>query len=257
MTTTSEPRTHDWGDTPELFGPRHDYREALVMRRLLPALPGPRVLNAGAGAGSLTLKLVDAGLRVTSTDFSAELCDWTREALRRRGAEEGNPVIPGDLQTLELPEASFDAAVCAEVLEHLDDDMAALGRLHHAVRPGGLLLVTVPANPYRYDWTDQWAGHRRRYTVEMLRDRLLAAGFTEPDVQGWGFPLTGFYHRHVYRRALRRRLAAGGGRAADGAPPKIVAKVVRAALELDSAFAGRRPGYHGLIALARRGDTPG
>ena len=55
------PGSHDWGDAPELFGPRHDYREALIMRRLLPALPGPEVLNAGAGAGSLTLRLVNAG----------------------------------------------------------------------------------------------------------------------------------------------------------------------------------------------------
>ena len=39
------------------------------------------------------------------------------------------------------------------------------GELARVLRPGGLLLVTVPANPYRYDWTDRWAGHRRRYTV--------------------------------------------------------------------------------------------
>ena len=104
--------------------------------------------------------------------------------------------------------------------------------------------MTVPANPYRYDWTDQWAGHRRRYTVEMLRlaDRA-TPGSPTPGVQGWGFPFTGLYHRQVYRRALRaapgrrrrprrrRRPAAPGRRA-----------IVRAALEVDSAFIGRRPG---------------
>ncbi|MGD9696745.1 MAG: class I SAM-dependent methyltransferase [Thermoleophilia bacterium] len=253
---TTEPRTHDWGDAPELFGPRHDYREALILRRLLPILPGPEVLNAGCGAGSLTLKLVDAGLRVTSTDASAELCDWTREALRRRGAEAGNPVFPGDLQQLRMPDAAVDAAVCAEVLEHLDDDAAALADLARVIRPGGPLLVTVPANPYRYDWTDQWAGHRRRYTVEGLRERMEAAGFADVDVVGWGFPLTGLYHRQVYRRALRRRLQAGGGRAAGGAPPRLVARVMRAALEIDSAFVGRRPGYHGLLAVGRRNGDP-
>ncbi len=255
--TTADPAVHDWGDAPELFGPRHDFREALVLRRLLPALPGPEVLNAGAGAGSLTLKLVDRGLRVTSTDYSPELCEWTRAALRARGAEEANPVLAGDLQRIDLPDAAFDAAVCAEVLEHLDDDAAALGELHRVLRPGGVLLVTVPANPYRYDWTDRWAGHRRRYSVEMLRTRMEAAGFAGVDVRGWGFPLTGLYHRQVYRRALRRRLDAGGGAAAGGAPPRLAARVVRALLEVDSAFVGRRPGYHGLIALARRPGGPG
>ena len=248
--------THDWGDTPELYGPRHDDRESLVLRRLLPALPGPEVLNAGAGAGSLSLNMVDAGLRVTSTDASARLCDWTRAALERRGAAAENPVFVGDVQRLDLPDASFDAAVCAEVLEHVDDDAAALAELARVLRPGGLLVVTVPANPYRYDWTDQWAGHRRRYTPQMLEERMRTAGFPDASARGWGFPLTGLYHRQVYRRALRRRLAAGHGTVAGGAPPRLAARVLRAAFEVDTAFIGRRPGYHGLLAVGhRRADT--
>jgi SAM-dependent methyltransferase len=250
--TPSDLRAHDWGDAPELFGPRHDYREALILRRLLPALSGPEVLNAGAGAGSLTLKLVDAGLRVTSVDASRPLCDWVRESLRDRGADGAHPVLCGDLARLDLPDAAFDAAVCGEVLEHLDDDDAALAELARVLRPGGLVVVTVPANPFRYDWTDQWAGHRRRYTVEGLRARLEGAGFPAPEIAGWGFPMTGLYHRHVYRRALRRRVASGAGRASGGAPPRLLAAAVRAVLEVDSAFAGRRPGYHGLLAVARR-----
>ncbi len=161
-------------------------------------------------------------------------------------------MLRGDLERLDLPDAAFDAAVCAEVLEHLDDDDAAVGELARVLRPGGLLLVTVPANPYRYDWTDRWAGHRRRYEARELDERLRGAGLRDVRVQGWGFPLTGLYHRQVYRRALRRRLQDGGGRAAGGPPPRIVARAVRAALELDSAFVGRRPGYHGLLAVARR-----
>ncbi len=257
--TTTDVTTHDWGDAPELYGPRHDYREALVLRRLLPALPGPRVLNAGAGAGSLTMKMVDAGLQVTSVDASGAFCDWVRAALERRGAAAADhPVIRAELGTgaLALPPATFDAVVCAEVLEHLDDDAAALAEFAAVLRPGGLLLVTVPANPYRYDWTDQWAGHRRRYTVDGLAGRIRDAGFTDSEVQGWGFPFTGFYHRHVYRRALRRRLQAGSDGALGGSPPRLVSAAVRAVLEIDSAFIGRRPGYHGLIAVARRGDQP-
>jgi SAM-dependent methyltransferase len=251
---------HDWGATPELYGPRHDYREALLLRRLLPRLPGPEVLNAGAGAGSLTLKMVAAGLRVTSVDASPELCDWTRARLAERPDGDDHPVAVGDLQALDFPDASFDAAVCGEVLEHLDDDRAGAGELARVLRPGGLLVASVPANPYRYDWVDHWAGHRRRYTAEGFRALLEDAGFVDVDVQGWGFPLTGLYHRLVYRPLLRRRLARGGGRAGGGAGPRGVparaaATVLRAALELDTAFVGRRPGYLGLIAVARRAGS--
>jgi SAM-dependent methyltransferase len=165
-------------------------------------------------------------------------------------------VATGDLQRLALPDAAFDAAVCAEVLEHLDDDAAALAVLARVLRPGGLLIVTVPANPYRYDGTDQWAGHRRRYTVGMLEERMRDAGFPDARAQGWGFPLTGLYHRQVYRRALRRRIASGGGSANLGAPPRLASRIVRAALEIDAAFVGRRPGYHGLLAVAHRRDDP-
>jgi SAM-dependent methyltransferase len=261
MSTASE-TDHAWGDAPELYGPRHDYRESLVLRRLLRALPGRRVLNAGAGAGSLTFKMIDAGLDVTSVDASAPFCEWVRAGLEERGVADANPVIRGELGTgtLGLADASFDAVVCAEVLEHLDDDVAALEELAAALRPGGLLIVTVPANPYRYDWTDRWAGHRRRYTVEQLRLRIERAGFTDVDVRGWGFPLTGFYHRHVYRPMLRRRLRVRegrGGAGLGGAPPRALSRAIRVVLEVDTLFLGRRPGYHGLIAVARRGDRPG
>jgi SAM-dependent methyltransferase len=165
--------------------------------------------------------------------------------------------MTGDLERLDLPDGAFDGAVCAEVLEHLDDDAAALAELARVLVPGGLLVVSVPANPYRYDWTDQWAGHRRRYTPDGLARRLRDAGFPEPEVTGWGFPLTGLYHRQVYRRALRRRVEAGAGTAAGGAPPRLVSRAVRAALEIDTAFIGRRPGYHGLLAVARRRGRPG
>jgi SAM-dependent methyltransferase len=248
---------HDWGATPELYGPRHDYREALLLRLLLPRTPGPEILNAGAGAGSLTIKLVAAGLQVTSVDASPELCAWTRARLDALPGGAEHPVAVGDLQRLDLPDAAFDAAVCGEVLEHLDDDRAGAGELARVLRPGGLLVASVPANPYRYDWTDHWAGHRRRYTAEGFRALLEDAGFADVEVRGWGFPLTGLYHRLVYRPMLRRRLARGGGEAQAGGGPRgpagrIAARGLRVLFEIDTAFVGRRPGYLGLLAVARR-----
>ncbi len=242
---------HDWGSAPELYGPRHDYREALILRRLLPRLPGPQVLNAGAGAGSLTHRLLRAGCAVTSIDASGELC--RRLAAELAGTAAGARVLRCDVVDTGLPDRAFDGVVCAEVLEHLADDRAALTELARVLRPGGLLLVTVPAGPFRYDWVDLWAGHLRRYEPSDLAGKITGAGFGAVEVDGWGFPLSAAYHRWVYRPALRRRLARARG--PGGAPPRAARTAVRAALELDSLFLGRTRGALGLIATARRAGS--
>jgi len=246
--------SHEWGSAPEFYGPRHDYREALMMRALLPTLPGPRVLNAGCGAGSLTLRMLDAGLEVTSVDASEAFVERLRgEVSGRRWRGRSAAIAVADLHALDLPDGSIDGVVCGEVLEHLDDDRVAMGEFARVLVPGGVAVATVPANPWRYDWLDHWAGHRRRYTVAALRERLEAAGFAEVRVSSWGFPLTGLYHRRLFMPMLRRRLAANGGGPPGRPGPALRATfpLVRAALELDTLFMGRRPGYFGLIAWAR------
>ena len=245
--TATELTPHGWGDAPDLYGPRHDYRESLMMRRLRERLPGGHVLNAGCGAGSFTLCLLDAGYGVTSVDASEPFVERVRRLVGGRG-----PVELADLHALEFEPGAFDAVVCGEVLEHLDDDRTAIREFARVLKPGGVLVASVPANPWRYDWVDHWAGHRRRYTAEGLTARLGEAGFADVDVTDYGFPLLGLYHRQVYRRMLKRRLERDGGDV--GAPTgamKRVAPLVRAAFELDTLFMGRRPGYFGLIASAR------
>ena len=245
--TATELTPHGWGDAPDLYGPRHDYRESLMMRRLRPALPAGHVLNAGCGAGSFTLRLLDAGYEVTSVDASEAFVDRVRHLVGDRGAVE-----LADLHALRFEAGAFDAIVCGEVLEHLDDDQTAVREFARVLKPGGVVLASVPANPWRYDWSDHWAGHRRRYTAASLAERFTAAGFADVYVTDYGFPLLGLYHRQVYRRMLKRRLERDGGDV--GAPTgamKRVAPLVRAAFELDTLFMGRRPGYFGLIASAR------
>jgi SAM-dependent methyltransferase len=245
--SATELTPHGWGDAPDLYGPRHDYRESLMMRRLRPALPAGHVLNAGCGAGSFTLRLLDAGYDVTSVDASEAFVERVRQLVGDRGAVE-----LADLHALRFEAGSFDAIVCGEVLEHLDDDQTAVREFARVLKPGGVVLASVPANPWRYDWSDHWAGHRRRYTAAGLAERFTAAGFTDVEVTDYGFPLLGLYHRQVYRRMLKRRLERDGGDV--GAPTgamKRVAPLVRAAFELDTLFMGRRRGYFGLIASAR------
>jgi SAM-dependent methyltransferase len=250
---------HAWGEGSELWGPRHDYRESLIIRMFLPRLDGRRVLNAGCGAGSLTLKLLDAGCEVTSLDRSQPFVEGL--AIRLREAHPGvdSPVLVGDVCEMPFAGSEFDGVVCGEVLEHLDDDLGAVREIARVLRPGGVLVASVPANPWRYDWIDHWAGHRRRYTAEGLRQLMVAAELDQVDVIPWGFPLSGLYHRVVYERLLRRRLESGspGAPTPRGRPPGWLLAVARGALELDSVFLGRRPGYLGFLVTADKPNGTG
>ncbi len=71
----------------------------------------------------------------------------------------------------------FDVACAFDVLEHIDDDQATLAGLHHALKPDGILLITVPQHPRLWSAADEYAHHQRRYTRRLLRKRLREAGF--------------------------------------------------------------------------------
>jgi SAM-dependent methyltransferase len=232
--------THEWGTAPEFVGPRHELRERLLLDLLLSAGPGPEVLDGGAGQGTLSLKLTELGFEVTSTDAAAAAIEVLRERVSGR-------VVRADLASLPFEDESFDAAVLGEVLEHIEDDRAALAEVARVLRPQGVLALSVPANPKLFGPSDEWAGHVRRYTRPALLEACSAAGFTVNRCLGWGFPVSRLYHRHVYERYLDRR---------GPAPPErrqgpLVA-LLGIVLQLDRLFVGVERGALGYLALATR-----
>lgn len=71
----------------------------------------------------------------------------------------------------------FDVVGIFDVLEHIDNDVLAIGHLFDSVRPGGGALVTVPQHPFLWSDSDQRAYHRRRYTRVELSEKLVRSGF--------------------------------------------------------------------------------
>lgn len=132
---------------------------------------GRSVLDVGAGIGTFTERAADAGAEVTALEpeFGALL----REQLRDR------PEVTVLDEPLEAHEGAgeFDSILCFNVLEHVPDDEQALRRLLNELRPGGRLLLLVPAHQFLYGGFDHAAGHVRRYDRAPLRARLTQAGF--------------------------------------------------------------------------------
>ena len=231
---------HEWGTAPEFVGPRHELREQLLLDLFLSARPGPEVLDAGAGQGSLSAKLAALGFEVTSTDASPAAV----EVLRERVSGEA---LAADVTSLPFADQTFDAAVLGEVLEHVEDDRAALAEIARVLRPDGVLALSVPANPKLFGSSDVWAGHVRRYTRPALIDACTSAGLTVERCLGWGFPLSRLYHRHVYERYLDRR---GPARPTRRQRPLVT--LLGAVLQLDRLFVGVERGALGFLALATR-----
>ncbi|MGH9934973.1 MAG: methyltransferase domain-containing protein [Blastocatellia bacterium] len=90
--------------------------------------------------------------------------------------------VVGKLETAVIASGSFDAVLALDVLEHLDNDAIGLYQAAQMVKPGGLLLVTVPALPSLWGGQDVISHHRRRYTKAALRQTFERAGLPPPRV---------------------------------------------------------------------------
>jgi SAM-dependent methyltransferase len=88
------------------------------------------------------------------------------------------------------------------VLEHIDDDVDVLTDLHRLLKPGGALLIFVPAIPFLYGALDERLGHVRRYTRTSLSAAFVRAGFTVETMRY--FDLLGMFPWLVTGRVLRR-----------------------------------------------------
>jgi 2-polyprenyl-3-methyl-5-hydroxy-6-metoxy-1,4-benzoquinol methylase len=132
---------------------------------------GARVLDVGAGTGAITAHYAD-GREIVAVEMS----EWCIEALRRRfGTAPNVTVRHADLLQLPNEEEGFDSVVMINVLEHIENDAAALSVLSRVLNPGGRIVVYVPAFNGLYGAYDRKVGHCRRYARWRMLEVLNAA----------------------------------------------------------------------------------
>ncbi len=153
--------------------PRHWWflgRQAVLLSVLRATLPSGklRLAEIGCGGGGLLAAAAEFG-DVVGVEASAEFL----AAARRRGLT----VLPGSLpDRLPLDPGSCDGVLLFDVLEHIEDDRAALRAVGRVLRPGGLLICTAPAYQWLWSSHDEALGHRRRYTARGLSRVAREAG---------------------------------------------------------------------------------
>ena len=196
---------------------------AALLRRA--GVEGPvRMLDAGCGTGGNLLAFGYLG-EADGVDDSAEAV----AVCHRRGLDR---VVQGTLDALPYPDATFGLLFATDVLEHVDDDVAALRELRRVAAPGAALIVTVPAQPWLWSAHDVALHHRRRYRRRELVGRAVAAGWRVEAV-------TGFNTLLLPPIALARVLRRGGEGSDHDATPPWLDRVLVQPLRLEGKLVAR------------------
>lgn len=137
--------------------------------RALPLPPEPALLDAGCGGGR---NLVDLA-RIGSVSAIEPSAPAYRKALGRGIGR----VLQARVEEMPFPDESFDVVTCLDVIEHVEDDAAGLATLRRVTRPGGFLVVTVPAYDWLWSEHDRVNHHYRRYDRRSLEHVATGAGW--------------------------------------------------------------------------------
>lgn len=188
-----------------------------------------RVLDVGSGDGFLVKRLLD---RLPDASALAWDTSYTDDDVRALTAGRLTAV-----RTLALDEAagSFDVALLLDVLEHVEDDASLLRDVARLVRPGGFVVMSVPAWPGLLGAHDMQLRHLRRYTPAQARSLLQDAGLCIERSGGLFLSLIAprAVEVSIGRRLGRVRLGGGAG-VGDWSAGPIVTAAVSAALRLDT-----------------------
>jgi 2-polyprenyl-3-methyl-5-hydroxy-6-metoxy-1,4-benzoquinol methylase len=139
-----------------------------TIRRVIGTAAGLRVLDIGCGTGFVTEALEGAGMDAWGIDMH-------RTALMHARSRVRGPLFSNNATTLPFFR-DFDLAVLFDVIEHLDDDVAAIRQAATVLKPHGYVVVTVPAGQHLWTKYDEVIGHKRRYERRGLADVFRNAG---------------------------------------------------------------------------------
>lgn len=237
-----ELQTHQAEDRHWWYRGRRKVLERVIDDLRLPARA--RILDAGCGSGRNMVELARHG-----TVTGIELSEPSVALARERGTGE---VVAGSVLEMPFEAGSFDLAASLDVIEHLEDDLAALRELRRVVAPGGSLLVTVPAYQWLWSGHDEINHHFRRYT----RRTLQRVG----EEAGWQQTRTTYFNSLLLPAAILLRVLDRFSRKTTESsldlwvPPEPLNWLLERPLQLEAALIGRRgriPAGLSLLAVFR------
>jgi SAM-dependent methyltransferase len=184
------------------------------------------ILNAGCGSGELCIQLAKAGHRVLGIDPVTEYIQLARANVRRTGLHNCTFRV-SFIETMPNGEM-VDCVMATDVLEHIENDRRAFEKMVQLVKPGGLVIITVPAGQWLFGYHDESIGHYRRYSRRHLQ-RLVKDLCHVDQCRYFGFtviPMCCLYSQLLRRPYPVRKASASGKKS-------VTARVLRSLLCLD------------------------
>ena len=223
--------THWW------YRARRDILARLIERSI--SLPAePRILEVGCGTGH-NLPMLRRFGRVDATEIDG----FARVIASKRL---GHAVLDAALPALVgVPERSYDLVAILDVLEHVDEDREALVSMAGKLKPGGRILLTVPAHPWMWSAHDEVNHHKRRYTRRTLRAAIAEAGLNLETLT--------YFNSLLFPVAAAARLAgraAGNKDSDDSLPPAPLNRLLETIFRAEAYAIGRLPFPPGLSLAA-------
>lgn len=211
---------------------------AELIRREVRPPAGARILEIGCGTGH-NLAMLRAFGEVEGVEVDMEARGLAEARL-------GQPVSPAPLPGLGgIPERAYDLVAALDVIEHVEDDSAAMAGIAGRLKPGGKLLMTVPAHQWMWSAHDDANHHKRRYSKRALRRLLEASPLTIEKI--------GYFNSLLFPLAMAARLAGkltGREDSDDRLPPGPVNRLLRGIFGLERYAVGRLPLPPGLSLFA-------
>lgn len=216
---------------------RREILASLIERRIpLPA--GARILEIGCGTGHNLVMLRRFG-EVDAIEIDAAAREIAAQRLGRDVLSAPLPELTG------IEDGAYDLVAILDVLEHVEADREALVSMARKLKPGGRLLITVPAHPWMWSAHDEVNHHKRRYTRRTLRKAIGEAGL-KVELLSW-------FNSLLFPLAAASRVAGrltGSKESGDKLPPGPVNRLFEAVFGLERYAVGRLPLPPGVSLVA-------
>ncbi|MDA8584996.1 class I SAM-dependent methyltransferase [Rhodobacteraceae bacterium] len=160
-----------------------------------------RAMDIGCGPAALISELANEGFEAFGVDRSADALRLAREL----NGSSASVTLQAELDPAW--KETFDLIMSFEVIEHLEEDVAAMRDWRAYLKSGGRMILSTPAHPSRWNAADVWAGHVRRYTKDNLIAAISEAGFVVETIECYGFPLANVmevWRARAYGKVLER-----------------------------------------------------